>query len=99
MVRHYALYYGFHTFRNVLKTHLERGMWLCLYTNALHLTSPGISFREGQGVFHFKEGWSTLISVNQNALFINIYPQIIIKSSLTLFKVNLQKIVTKSKST
>ena len=39
MVRHYALKYGLHTFPNLLKNLLERGTWLCLYTNALPLTS------------------------------------------------------------
>ncbi len=30
----------------MLKNLLERGMWLCLYTNALPLTSRGISLDE-----------------------------------------------------
>ena len=37
--------YGFHTFPNLLKNLLERGKWLCLYTNALPVTSHGISVR------------------------------------------------------
>ena len=55
MVRHYALLYGFHTLSNMLKNLLERGTWLYLYTNALPLTSRGISERErpqGQGFLH-----------------------------------------------
>ncbi len=46
MLQPHALKYGFHTFLNLLKNPLERMMWLCLYTNALPLTSRGISERD-----------------------------------------------------
>ncbi len=48
VVWNYGLNYGFHTFPNLLENLLERGMWLCLHTNALPLTFRGISEVKGK---------------------------------------------------